>query len=195
LLYYARGIRRFYYYELHDEHDIAGAAEQNFGLVRHDGTRKPQWYSLRNLLKLVGFEYAPPADRQPISVGVSGFTPGPANQHVSTYPADAGTVYYQTADRLDRLLLQRSATEYLLILWRQYSLWDREPAVRQPLPASQNLTVTLPANTVDVAVATPTAGGTTAPDDGLAYQPLSIQGGSVAVPFTAFTKVVRIRVA
>jgi hypothetical protein len=115
------GIRRTYAYELIDEKpDPRGRdAEQHFGLLRNDFSRKPAFNALRNLLTVVG------PDRRsgrlaPLRIQVS------------------------RSDReVRRLVLQKADGSYVVALWRLASVWDIKR--RKPLHVgSQRVTVRLP---------------------------------------------------
>jgi hypothetical protein len=123
------GIRRTYAYELLDEMPDPGGreAEQHFGLLRHDFSRKPAYIALRNMLTVVGRERGRPSLR-PLRIEVS---------------APEGDVR--------RLVLQKADGSYVVALWRLASVWDRDR--RHPLDVTpRSLTVRLPgARRVDVA--------------------------------------------
>jgi hypothetical protein len=103
------GIRRTYAYELLDEKpDPRGRdAEQHFGLLRHDFSRKPAYVALRNMLTVVGREGGRPALR-PLGIEITGRKGG-----------------------VRRLVLRKADGSYIVALWRLASVWDRDR--RQPL--------------------------------------------------------------
>lgn len=214
VLWYLKGVRRSYIYEFYDE-GTAAAAEQRFGLLTYTRTKKEQFYSIRNLLSLVGFQEAPKAQQQKLTISVSGFVSTGNNDHIGMFSGtgDFGTtgvgqVYHRNADRLDTLQLQRSATEWLLIIMRQVMIWDREVgnwsggapaslgdvASGRKTPNTQTLTVQLPSGVTEVREATPTAGGTSTPEDGRTYSaPLTINGSNqVSVSIQSKTKILKI---
>jgi hypothetical protein len=212
LMAYRLGFRRTYVYELMDQRNDPNDAEQNFGLVRHDGLPKPQFYAIKNLLEIVGFTEAPAEVRRPIDVSVSGFAPGPSNRHTVAFGPAAGPfmwdAYSESTDRLDSLLLQQSANTYLYFVWRQTSLWDREPGNRNPLtgamenladpsagrktPDTQKLQVHLPPAVASVSVAQPTAGGAASPEAGRTFSPLAIRDNTVPLEIAGKAKVLKI---
>jgi hypothetical protein len=129
LEHFRAGIRRTYAYELVDEKPDPGGrdAEQHFGLLRNDFSRKPAFTALRNLLTVVGRDGGRPALR-PLRIDVAG------------------------PDRdVRRLVLQKADGSYVVALWRLASVWDRER--RSPLHvAPRSLTVRIPgARAVSVA--------------------------------------------
>jgi len=90
-----RGVVRTYFYEFADEraepalHD----AEQHFGIIHADGTPKPAFYALRNLISLFA-DNSPIAPPKPLRFSLSGET-----------------------SNLRSSLLQRSDGRRFLILW------------------------------------------------------------------------------
>jgi hypothetical protein len=115
------GIRRTYAYELLDEKaDPRGRdAEQHFGLLRHDFSRKPAFTALRNLLTVVGRERGRPSLR-PLRMAISG---------------PKGDVR--------RLVLQKADGSYVVALWRLASVWDRNRRHRLHV-APRSLAIQLP---------------------------------------------------
>ncbi len=108
LEHYLRGTMRMYDYELFDQYADPGLTdrESNFGLVRNDGTRKGSFKALRNLLALVD-------DRGP------SFSPGELSYSLSNTPAD-----------LRQVLLQKRDGSFVLLLWRDVSVYDRKTEQR-----------------------------------------------------------------
>jgi hypothetical protein len=104
LEHFSDGIRRTYAYELLDETPDPSRrdAEQHFGLLRHDFSRKPAFTALRNLLTVVGRGDRRPHLR-PLRVGLSG----------------------RTGD-VRKLVLQKADGTYIVALWRLASVWDRD---------------------------------------------------------------------
>lgn len=98
------GIRRTYAYELLDEQpDPRGReAEQHFGLLRHDFSRKPAYVALRNMLAVVGPEGGRPSLR-PLRIDMAG----------------------RKGD-VRSLVLQKADGSYVVALWRLASVWDRD---------------------------------------------------------------------
>ena len=110
LEHYAAGTERFYLYQLFDErYDAEDTdSEASFGLVRYDYTPKPAYTALKNLLALA-------ADPGPE------FTPGTLEYAVDG-PAD-----------LRHVLLQKRDGTFLLLMWRDVSVWDRVAQQRTPV--------------------------------------------------------------
>jgi hypothetical protein len=92
LEYFNRGVKRTFIYELMDQRS-APDAENNFGIIRADGTPKPAFYALRNMIRVLND------------------TPG------ST--ANGGLSYYFSGNVKDlrHLLLQKSNGEFYLVMW------------------------------------------------------------------------------
>ncbi|MBZ5737655.1 fibronectin type III domain-containing protein [Nocardioides mangrovi] len=114
----SRGDSRMYSYELIDEFDDPGLTnpEAHFGLLRHDLSPKPAYTTMQNLLALLD------------DPGTS-FRPGSLPISVSGWPSDG-----------KYLLTQRSDGSYVLLLWRDASLWDPGSQTRQTVtPASVTL--------------------------------------------------------
>jgi hypothetical protein len=99
---FSAGIRRTFAYELIDEkRDPAGRdAEQHFGLLRNDFSRKPAFNALRNLLTVIG------RDRGHLRLT-------PLRIHISRGQRD-----------VRRLVLEKADGSYVVALWRLSSVWD-----------------------------------------------------------------------
>ncbi len=112
LEYFNRGIQRSFLYELINEHQDT-TQEQNFGLLRNNGSPKPAFDSLKNLIALLqdpGPEFAP----QALSYSLSG----------------------NTAD-VHHTLLQKRDGRFYLILWHEVPSFDLQSKldVYAPKPA------------------------------------------------------------
>lgn len=117
---YSRGVARMFNYELFDQKvDPAKAdIEMNFGLIRTDGTRKPAFNAMSNLLNLL----ADPG---------AGFQPGRLDYKVANAPAD-----------LKQMLVQKRDGRFYLVLWRDVRVWDQ--VARKDVPVQpHNVTVNL----------------------------------------------------
>jgi hypothetical protein len=92
LEYFNRGVKRTFMYELMDQRK-ANDQENNFGIIRADGTPKPAFYALRNLISLL--------------------KDTPSSQ------ANGALSYYFTGNVQDlrHTLLQKSNGEFYLVLW------------------------------------------------------------------------------
>ncbi|WP_121251066.1 fibronectin type III domain-containing protein [Nocardioides ferulae] len=120
LEHFRRGTERFYMYELVDEGPEPALVdpEAHFGLVRSDFTPKPAYRALRHLLQLAE-------------------DPGPAIR--------PGTLAYEVEDApldLHQVLLQRRDGDFVLLLWRDVSVYDRvsERGLRvEPAPVTVQL--------------------------------------------------------
>ena len=148
---------RTYWYKFAEE-ETAGSYPYFYGLC--DPTfrqkRAPYW-QLKNLLAIVGFRQ--PNTVRPVSVGVSGFTPGADQVLNGQY-----TNYHKTLqDGLRTFTLQTTDTEYLTFVARSREMWDRTRSVRITLPSSDNRTITLqlPSDALTAGVAEPGRSRTT----------------------------------
>ncbi len=120
------GIERTYFYSLIDLFSPAEAAthgippsENSFGLLRYDRTPKPSFLALRNLLRAVDADSAPPTTPGGMRFALEGASPD-----------------------VRRLLLQSADGTYALVLWRDISVWDWT-ALRDLAPAADRLDVAL----------------------------------------------------
>ncbi len=125
LEHFSRGSVRVYNYELYDERPDPAKRdrEANFGLIRYDGTPKPVYTAMQNLVGLV-------SDRGPA------FTPSPL----------AYTVAGATPDVRQVLVQKRDGRSYLL-LWRDVSVYDRNAEVQTTVdPVSVRVDLAAPAD-------------------------------------------------
>jgi hypothetical protein len=122
---FAGGVERTYFYQLADPWSDASMpggmslAENRFGLLRSDLSRKPSFYALRNLLRVTDGGSAPVASPGGLRLGLSGAGPD-----------------------LRRLLLRSADGSYALVLWRAVSVWDWSNRVDQD-PAASRVDVVL----------------------------------------------------
>jgi hypothetical protein len=98
--YFNRGVARSYLYELIDLRDAPSDRDSTFGLLRNDGSRKPAFVALRNLITIL--EDPGPA-----------FTPA-----VLEYRLDGHTA------QVHRSLLQKRDGTFYLALWQERSSYD-----------------------------------------------------------------------
>ena len=109
---FRKGILRTYIYELCDSPQVGVAADSGYGLIRRNGSRKPAFLAVRDLLQL--------------------FTdPGPA---VPVVPLDY-TVAGGGEDLRDMAFQKRDGT-YLLALWIERSGWDVNTRLTVPVPTT-----------------------------------------------------------
>lgn len=121
--YFRRGIARTQLYELADLATGDGQAIDNYGLLRSDGTPKPAFTALRNLLAIVKDNTA--------ASGSLGF--GVACRTNCRYGDPAA---YPTQDGpIRHLLLRHSSGAYFLIVWSESSVWDAATKTDTPKPA------------------------------------------------------------
>lgn len=99
---YLHGIVRTYLYELMDEGGEPGMTdpEKHWGLVRADGSEKPAFFALKNLISEVGDANAP-ASLAPLAFALIAQAP-----------------------QIHHLLLQKSSGTYDLVLWQEVPSYD-----------------------------------------------------------------------
>ena len=115
------GTDRLYTYELIDGGSDPKSVDQeaNFGMLRADYSPKPQYNAMRNMLALLD-------DTE------EAFTPGSLSYRAS----GAG-------NELRQLLTQRSDGTFVLLLWRDVSIWAPYQRTRMSVD-TENVTVSLP---------------------------------------------------
>jgi hypothetical protein len=96
------GVERSFGYELIDQGTDKTDMEANFGLLRIDGSRKPAFTGLRDLIALLGERGAPAFTTHPLRVSFSGDTVG-----------------------VRRLLLEKADGRRFLILWQDKPSYDK----------------------------------------------------------------------
>lgn len=103
------GIPRTFVYELIDTHEPNTAdAEANFGLIRHDGSPKPSYFAIKNLLQLF-------AD------------PGPVFE-----PVQLAFTVIEAVPELQVVTFQRRNGVFLLAIWLGVAGWDSIARVNLP---------------------------------------------------------------
>lgn len=96
------GVRRSFAYELIDEGTDASDMEQFFGLLRNDGSRKPAFEALRNLISLLDDRTAPAFTTRSLHVRFSGDTAG-----------------------VHRLVLEKADGRRYIVLWQNTLSYDK----------------------------------------------------------------------
>jgi hypothetical protein len=96
------GVQRSFAYELIDEGTDASDMEHNFGLLRNDGSRKPAFEGLRDLIALLGDRGASAFATRPLRVSLSGDTVG-----------------------VRRLLLEKADGRRYIVLWQNGLSYDK----------------------------------------------------------------------
>ena len=120
LEYFNRGISRTYAYEFIDTHPDPGFLdrEQHFGLLRNDGTEKPAYKSLKNLIALLE-DPGPAFDTDSLDYSLGGET-----------------------ENVHRTLLQKRDGSFYLVLWQEVPSYDLD--TNRDLPVgSKRVTLTL----------------------------------------------------
>ena len=157
LEHFLKGELRTYTYELIDEFDDPGKTdpEANFGLLHRDFTPKPAFSAMKNLLGLL-------SDPGPA------FTPQSLPFWVTGYPSDGKYV-----------LTQKRNGQYVLLLWRDASIYD--PVTKQPQPVTPtNVTLTL-AKAANLSVYRPSQGSAAVTQTQAASIPLQLDGSVTAI--------------
>jgi hypothetical protein len=157
LEHYLRGTTRVYNYELLDERADPELTDHEaaFGLLRHDFSPKPAYSAMKNLLALV-------ADPGPA------FSPG----------ALAYTIDGATSD-LRQVLVQKRTGEFVLLLWRDQSLYNPSTGEQRPVPP-RGMTVRFDEQS-RIAVHVPSAGAAPVAGGAGTSVPLSMAGEVVAL--------------
>jgi len=109
------GVVRTYLYELLSQADAPQDPEANFGLVRYDGSPTPAFRAVASLLALLRAEDG------------SG-----RRLSASDDPEVSWTVAGETADLVE-VPIRVTPGHFLLALWREVDVWDREADVDLPL--------------------------------------------------------------
>ncbi len=111
---FSRGVSRVYLYDMVDDQLNASLNnhEDHLGLLHNDLSEKPVFGALRNLLRLTSDPGA-------------GFTPGSLKYSLVGAPAD-----------LRHILLQKRDGKFLLLLWRDVTIWDQVREVSVPVTAA-----------------------------------------------------------
>ena len=153
----ALGDHRMYSYELIDSFDDPGLTnpEAHFGLLRHDLSPKPAYVAMKRLLHRL-------ADPGP------SFDPGSLAFRVDGLPADGRT-----------LLTQKRNGRFVLLLWRDVTLYD--PAKKAYLPATASDVTLQLARRARMVVRRPSEPGFTAPVTRGRSLPLRLDGQVTAV--------------
>ncbi len=99
--YFNRGIKRTSIYELIDQGVSPTSQKDNWGLLKNDGTPKPAFTAIKNLIALL-------SDQGPA------FTPGRLDYALSGALAST-----------HKTLLQKRDGRFCLVLWREVRSWDK----------------------------------------------------------------------
>jgi hypothetical protein len=115
--YFNRGVRRTNAYELIDE-GTSSNREHHFGLLRNNGSPKPAFTAIKNIIALLkdpGSSFAPGR----LSYGLSG-----------------------ALSTTHRTVLQKRDGRFYLVLWQEISVWDRS-SKRDLTTSNDDVTLTL----------------------------------------------------
>ncbi|HEV2057778.1 MAG TPA: hypothetical protein VGR11_00390 [Solirubrobacteraceae bacterium] len=117
---FRRGIERTQSYELVDLQTGSDQGIDNYGLLRTDGTRKPAFSALRNLLSIVSDSAA--------ASGSLGFgivcTANCRDGDPNAYPTQDGPIRH--------VLLKHSTGAYFLAVWSESQVWDAAAGADTP---------------------------------------------------------------
>jgi hypothetical protein len=97
---YLANIGRTYLYEMIDEGSDPAEQEQNFGLLRNNGTPKPAFTALRNLLGLLS-DPGPAIEPSPLLAAISGDTVGVSWTIFSKRNGEHYVVFWQEVSSFD----------------------------------------------------------------------------------------------
>jgi hypothetical protein len=131
LEHFVSGIQKTYVFQLQDHRPEPTNPEMNFGLLRHDGSPRPAFTAVKNLMGMVG-------------------TQGPSRPAALSY-----SIAGDTSD-LRQLVLHKGDGTHLVVLWRTASIWNRDAKQRVGV-APRRLTVSLP-GAASAEVGNPVAG-------------------------------------
>ncbi|UBF27172.1 hypothetical protein K9N68_04180 [Kovacikia minuta CCNUW1] len=102
---YNQGIVRTFSYELIDERSNTTNSEDNYGLLRADGSPKPAFTALQNLISLLN---------DPSETSAT-FTPGSLDYTLSG-----------STQNVEHTLLQKSNGDFYLVLWQEVPSTDQD---------------------------------------------------------------------
>jgi hypothetical protein len=155
---FAAGIARTYLYELIDEGTSQSEREQNFGLLRYDGSPKPAYTALRNLIALLG-------------------DPGGSGAAGTLVVSMAG----DTSGVARLALVKRDGRQYL-ILWQDVSSYNLATRTLVAVPAK---TVTLRFTTpVQVRLFDPQASTSPLSDQRVTNQTVAVPDSPIVIEIT-----------
>lgn len=127
---FSHGLAQSYPYELIDEHNDPYDLENNFGMLHYDGTPKPGYAALKNLVTLL-------RDDGP------SFKPGSLSYSLNGY-----------VDKLHHALFQKRDGTFYLALWVEAYNWDPDAKVEYNSPP-QHVVLTVNAPVVEGAYCVP----------------------------------------
>lgn len=121
---YNAGVRRAFAYELIDQGLDTSDMEQRFGLLRNDGSRKPAFVALRNLIALLSDRDAPGFSPRALKARIDGDTSG-----------------------VRRLILEKADGRTYLVFWQNSASYDETrrldlPVVPRTIAVSLDAAVT-----------------------------------------------------
>ncbi|MDB5326385.1 MAG: hypothetical protein JWM57_1954, partial [Phycisphaerales bacterium] len=124
--FFNKGVQRTYLYELVDEASDASNRENRYGLARQDGSAKPAFNAVKNLIALT--------DETPTWDATAKSFHQPVNAAGSldyTIAHDPSETTVSDISNIHHLLLKKSNGEYDLLLWREASKNDTSAATRK----------------------------------------------------------------
>ena len=114
-----QGVPRTFSYELIDQRNDPSNSENNYGIIRSDGTPKPAYTALKNLISLLN---------EPQLATTTAATIPSAPLGALNYAIDSNTT------NVHHTLLQKSNGDFYLVLWLEV------PSTNQPISQSVTLT-------------------------------------------------------
>ena len=127
------GVARTFIYELLDEWDEPGNSEANYGLVRFDGSKKPAFVALKNLLALLndpGRAFVPGSLALELEPGSS-----------TGSSTDMSTGLNTGLNTVSWTLMQKRDGDFYLAVWDNAPMFDPEAATSEIVRASQTVTL------------------------------------------------------
>ena len=116
-----QGVPRTFSYELIDQKADPNNSENNYGLLRSDGTPKPAYTALKNLIGLLN-------DPQPAATATSAATTTATTVPSTTTATPLGALNYSiggNAQNVHHTLLEKSNGDFYLVLWLEVPSTDQ----------------------------------------------------------------------
>lgn len=110
LEHFNRGIKRTYIYEFIDQRVNPLDKEANFGLLRYDGSPKPAFIALKNLISLLN------------------------DSRISFTPTSLDYTISGNTDNIHHTLLQKNNGDFFLIMWQEVQSYDRHKKIYLNIP-------------------------------------------------------------
>lgn len=162
------GVARTFVYELLDEWDEPENSEANYGLVRFDGSKKPAFVALKNLLAL-------------LSDPGRAFVPG--SLALELEPASSTDVS-TSSSTASWTLMQKRDGDFYLAVWDGAAMFDPEAETPEIVRASQTVTLKFdePVTAVSRAL----------PNESAEWEPLTLTGADLSLKVGSEVTLLRI---